>query len=225
MVALHTIWWGTDSLELLSSASVLCLTSEFCASLLSVVDFRWDVLLFLRVGVFSHPVKLAWCTVPFPRSRPLWWETVGFSLTGVFLSSHEVGKPDSSETCLLSPHLSTFPPSELSSVFYVTKKKEINTTSMKWHPVRKIRTFPLTLFTHSPAFFFLFDDDDVWYFTRRVGARWSIFGIMMCWILLIILFIYTRWQWIWNFRILLGNKDSIIKHTQNNDKQYILKVI
>lgn len=189
-MAPHTVWEGADRLVLLGSASVLCLTSEFCscASLQSVVDFRLDALFFLRVGVSSHPVKLDWRTVPFPRSLPHLRETVGFSLTGVFLSSHEDGQPDSSETRLFSPSLSTFPPSELSSVFYATQKKAVNTRSLKWYPVGKNWTFPLTLFTHSPALFFLFDDDDVWYFACIVRARWNVSGIMTCWILLIILF-------------------------------------
>lgn len=96
-----------------------------------------------------------------------------------------------------------------SSTIYV-QKRNVKTTSIKWYPVREDEMFPLTVFTHSPALLFLFDDDDVWYFTSIVGACWSFYGIMTCWILLIILFIYTWWQRILCVRILLGIKDTCV---------------
>ena len=102
------------------------------------MDFRLDVMFFFRVGVFSHSVKLDWCTVPFPHSPSHLWETVGFSLT-------EVGQPDISETCLFSTHMSAFPLSELSSVFYVTQKKRSHHHVYEMIPCNKNRDFP----THS----------------------------------------------------------------------------
>lgn len=86
------------------------------------------------------------------------------------------------------------------------------------------KIFPLTIFTHSPAFLLLFDDNsNLWCLAIIVGACRGFFGIAIRRSLVVIVWIKTQWQRILEFRILLKVKTETLmlrneRRKENNNK-------